>query len=134
MTKLKTIVATLVATATVSAVGITASAAYSNPPYSFNIGYNSGNWSNAATKEDNTNIVDVHTTGGTVCGQMPMYVTTYSLRNLNNKYRETNTGMLDSNDDTAILYYEGSHSKGSTHYLRGETGNYSITASGYWNS
>lgn len=132
MNKLKRIIVALAATATVSTVGISASA-NSNPTYDFNIGYNNGCWSKGATKEDNYNMVDVQTTGGTVCGQMPMYVTTYSYPNTSNRYRKTNTDMLKSNDDSCILYYEGSYQKGDTYYLRGESGYYSMTAKGYWN-
>lgn len=131
MKKIKTIVASVMAAATVSAMGITASA-YANPGFDFNIGYNSGNWA-SAVKEDTLNTAGVHTTGGTVSAQQPMSVTVYSTTVANNTYRMTNTKTLTSNKDDCTLTYEKSANKDTTYYLRGESGRYSLTAKGYWN-
>lgn len=131
MKKIKTIVASVMAAATVSAMGITVSA-YSNPGFDFNIGSNSGNWA-SAVKEDTLSTAGVHTTGGTVSAQKPMSVTIYSTMVANNTYRMSDTGTLTSNSDNCTLTYEKTANKNTTYYLRGESGRYSLTATGYWN-
>lgn len=129
--KIKTIVASVMAAATVSAMGITASA-YSNPDFDFEIGYNSGDW-DAAVKEDTLQTAGVHTNGGTVSAQKPMSVTIYSSQVANNTYRMSNSKTLTSNSDNCTLTYEKTANKDTTYYLRGESGRYSLTATGYWN-
>ncbi len=131
MNKLKRIVASVMAAATVSAMGITASA-YSYPPFKFSLGYNSGDFA-AAVKEDTLQTAGVHTTGGTVSAQKPMSVTVYSTDVANNTYRMTDTKSLTSNSDNCTLTYEITANKNTTYYLRGESGRYSLTASGTWN-
>lgn len=120
MAKIKKIVASLAAIATISAVGICASA-YSNPTFDFIISSNSGSWSNGAVKENILNYAGVHTTSGTVSSQSPMFVTIYSSKNLNNRYHKTDTGTLRNNADYCTLTYQSSYDQDETYYLHGES-------------
>ncbi len=132
MNNLKKAIASITALATVSALGISASA-YRNPDFYFNIGGNSGSWSDGEVKEDSLNTAAAHSTEGTVSGSRPVYVTVYSRKTVGNTYRLTTTATLRSNNDNATMTYTDTYSEGANYYLRGETGTYGATVGGYWN-
>lgn len=132
MNMFKKAVASMAALAAISALGISASA-YNNPDFDFSIGYNSGNWSKVAVKEDSLNTAAVHTREGTVSSTKPLYTTVYSAMVTGNTYRLTTTATLRSNSADGTMTYTAAYAQGGRYYMRGETGAYSLTAEGYWN-
>lgn len=136
MNKIKKVVASLAAVATVSAVSISA-AAYTNTPLKdFNIASYSNKWSSAATKEDGfASGAGVHSRGGTVSTNRPIYFTVYNQQRLSNINRCGSTVAMRSNNDDISIGYTDSNLvyEGGRYYLLGETGVYSASIEGYWN-
>ena len=135
MNKVKRIVASLVATATVGAVSLSASA-YSTNYFNFNIPYEGYNWSVEAKKEDGFDSDAVlHPSDGTVSSNIPIFVTVYSKQQRNNAYRGSSTATMKSNSNAVTIKYTDSSlvHQGGYYYLLGETGAYSSSANGKWN-
>lgn len=136
MNKIKKVVASLAAVATVSAVSISAAAYTNNPLQNFSISSNSNKWSDAATKEDGFESgAGVHATGGTVSSTRPIYFTVYNQKRLSNINRGSSTAVLRGNNQDITINYTDRDIvyQGGTYYLLGETGVYSSSIVGYWN-
>lgn len=139
MSKLKKVVAALIAAATVSALSISVFAEeYSHPPFNFDLkGSNYAFTEDKSPKEDNQDYAMARCKEGNLTNTRYMTFSVYKqkihLSTYCVSYKTTAYSAGNAEDNYQINYKSTSlPSKGDELYLCGETGQYSAKASGKW--
>lgn len=138
MSKLKKVVAALMAAATVGALSISVFAEYSHPPFNFDLtGDNYAFTKDAAAKEDNQDYAMARCKEGNLTDTRYMTFSVYNKKShLSSNcvsYKTTAYSAGNIEDNYQINYKSSSlPSKGDGLFLCGETGQYSAKASGKW--
>ena len=127
MSKLKRIVAAVMAAATVSALSVSAFAEYSHPPFDFDIKGSGYSFSTSAVKEDNQDYAMARCKEGNLTDTRYIQLSVYKNAIHSNSYcissKTTAYSAGQDADNYQINYKSGSvPSKDSTVYLCGETG------------
>ncbi len=137
MSKLKKVVAAVMAAATVNALSVSAFAEYSHPPFDFDIKGSSYSFSDSATKEDNQDYAMARCKEGNLTDSRYIQLSVYkraihsSYYCISYKTPAYSAGQIE--DNYQINYKSDSvPNKYSSVYLCGETGQYSAKVSGKW--
>lgn len=129
MSKLKKVVAALLATATVGTLSVSAFADYAHPEFDFNLNRFNLGFSKAAVKQDSYNYAMAN------CKEGNINSTSYILLSVvpsNTTNKVSNEIMVTSLSNYRLDYRAGKYSENSSYRLRGETDEYGAYVSGKW--
>ncbi len=136
MTKIKKLAASILAAASISAMGITSFAAakttsYEDVPYSFNLSPWNATFTSVGTKEDSSvnNYAKVYTEDGNLSNNV---YAQFDIFDYNDADLISNTVKATSNNSSYRLDYTEARGEGSLNVLRATAGRYSVYSSGYW--
>ncbi|MCM1061635.1 MAG: hypothetical protein NC452_15305 [Eubacterium sp.] len=129
MSRLKKIVAAVMAAATVSALSVSAFADYAHPEFSFNLNAHRTAYSSPADKQDNLNYAMANCKEGNIDSTAYMWLSVVDANTYGQVSGEVKATSLNN---YRLDYYSGKYSNGSSYRLRGKTEAYGAYVKGKW--